>query len=59
MFLGLVAYQGVFSKLYIDRKVQRNLINNKTNNPEMQQCLFQIQILKVTHFNVLSILPPT
>lgn len=58
MFLGLVAYQGVFSKLYIERKVQRNLINNKTDNPEMQQCLFQIQILKVTHFNVLSILPP-
>lgn len=59
MFLGLLAYQNVFSKQYRDRRVQRNFINNKTNNPAKQQCLFPIQILKVTDFNALSILPPT
>lgn len=59
MFLGLLAYQDVFSRPYRDRKVQRNPINNRTNNPAKQQCWFPIKILKVTDLNVLGIFPCT
>lgn len=47
----------MFSEWYRDRKVQRNPINDITNNPAKQQSSFHIQILEVIGFNVLSILP--
>lgn len=56
MFLGLLAYQHCVFQT--DRKGHRNLINDRTNNPAMQQGLLQTWILTETDFSVLASCAP-